>query len=100
MQRLEVSGAVRPIYGPLGVKRLRRAINCLFVLGQELKSSDGMATRLRAGTPTNRGSIPGSGNIFYSSSNCPAGSGTHQLLIQYVPGVALEKERPIGEAEH
>ena len=27
MQRLEVSGAVRPIYGSLGVKRLRRKGN-------------------------------------------------------------------------
>ena len=26
MQRLEVSGAVRPIYGPLGVKRLTSAV--------------------------------------------------------------------------
>jgi len=26
MQRLEVSGAVRPIYGSLGVKRLRNMI--------------------------------------------------------------------------
>jgi hypothetical protein len=26
MQRLEVSGAVRPIYGSLGVKRLRFAL--------------------------------------------------------------------------
>ena len=30
MQRLEVSGAVRPIYGSLGVKRLRE-----FVIGTE-----------------------------------------------------------------
>jgi len=28
MQRLEVSGAVRPIYGSLGVKRLILTINC------------------------------------------------------------------------
>jgi len=27
MQRLEVSGAVRPIYGSLGVKRLSVAVN-------------------------------------------------------------------------
>ena len=30
MQRLEFSGAVRPIYGSLGVKRLKRL--CLFIL--------------------------------------------------------------------
>ena len=27
MQRLEVSGAVRPIYGSLGVKRLRKRVS-------------------------------------------------------------------------
>ena len=27
MQRLEVSGAVRPIYGSLGVKRLKRVVS-------------------------------------------------------------------------
>jgi len=26
MQRLEVSGAVRPIYGSLGIKRLRKCL--------------------------------------------------------------------------
>ena len=37
MQRLEVSGAVRPIYGSLGVKRLKRnpaafyAFNCTHI---------------------------------------------------------------------
>jgi len=30
MQRLEVSGAVRPIYGSLGVKRLNRQNFCRF----------------------------------------------------------------------
>jgi len=28
MQRLEVSGAVRPIYGSLGVRRLTTGIGC------------------------------------------------------------------------
>jgi len=28
MQRLEVSGAVRPIYGSLGVKRLKNTVDC------------------------------------------------------------------------
>ena len=32
MQRLEVSGAVRPIYGSLGVKRLRSSRSCLRLL--------------------------------------------------------------------
>ena len=33
MQRLEVSGAVRPIYGSLGVKRLRN--KCIKMHGQQ-----------------------------------------------------------------
>ena len=32
MQRLEVSGAVRPIYGPLGVKRLITLVS-IYLLG-------------------------------------------------------------------
>ena len=31
MQRLEVSGAVRPVYGSLGVKRLRNVGNIIFI---------------------------------------------------------------------
>ena len=30
MQRLEVSGAVRPIYGSLGVRRLRKKVMAVF----------------------------------------------------------------------
>jgi hypothetical protein len=32
MQRLEVSGAVRPIYGSLGVKRLSHSEKCLCLI--------------------------------------------------------------------
>ena len=32
MQRLEVSGAVRPLYGPLGVNGLRLSSSCLRLL--------------------------------------------------------------------
>ena len=41
MQRLEVSGAVRPIYGSLGVKRLRRAklSRCTRCRGQDSNPS-------------------------------------------------------------
>ena len=41
MQRLEVSGAVRPIYGSLGVKRLRGGmmrIEMLPIFGLECRS--------------------------------------------------------------
>jgi len=35
MQRLEVSGAVRPIYGSLGVKLLRRNVDLIQVVRAE-----------------------------------------------------------------
>ena len=38
MQRLEVSGAVRPIYGSLGVKRLNLRLISLSAKGAYLKS--------------------------------------------------------------
>ena len=38
MQRLEVSGAVRPIYGSLGVKRLRNVVSlCSWVIEAQEK---------------------------------------------------------------
>jgi len=36
MQRLEVSGVVRPLYGSLGVKRLSRMESCLAVKNTQL----------------------------------------------------------------
>jgi hypothetical protein len=40
MQRLEVSGAVRPIYGSLGFKRLRRAdVNTVAVERTSIRAS-------------------------------------------------------------
>ena len=32
MQRLEVSGAVRPIYGSLGVKRLKKGVHIIITV--------------------------------------------------------------------
>jgi hypothetical protein len=36
MQRLEVSGAVRPIYVSLGVKRLSNYLHCYMLSGRDL----------------------------------------------------------------
>ena len=36
MQRLEVSGAVQPIYGSLGVRRLRIRNRCSFLPNEDL----------------------------------------------------------------
>ena len=41
MQRLEVSGAVRPIYGSLGVKRLKRVKVVLQEVGRTELAQDG-----------------------------------------------------------
>jgi len=36
MQRLEVSGAIRPMYGSLGVKRLKTKRNLLYIRNQSV----------------------------------------------------------------
>ena len=41
MQRLEVSGAVRPIYGSLGVKQLRQRYTCQGDMFRPNRSSSG-----------------------------------------------------------
>ena len=46
MQRLEVSGAVRPIYGSLGVKRLRKE-SC--IRNGDTVAEDGLYTELGTG---------------------------------------------------
>ena len=60
MQYLEVSGAVRPVYGSLGVKRLRNAQNSLC----SWDASFSTVTRVRSGRPRNRGSIQSKESSF------------------------------------
>jgi hypothetical protein len=57
---------------------------------------------LRAGRSDDRGSIPGGGWEFFSSTPCPDRSlGPTQPPIQWVKGaLSLEVKRPGREADH
>ena len=60
MQRLEVSGAVRPIYGSLGVKRLRNYRYALRNNPEERRSR-----QLRGGSLKSRKALPARGIFSY-----------------------------------
>jgi len=73
MQRLEVSGAVRPIYGSLGVKRLKEEIRLLTRHKVKLKASVTPEVALKAQSVSIRGDcLP-----VHAKQSTPYGTGSN-----------------------